>query len=248
MTLAGWTLFFFSESQPFPDLVLYVPTIIGLMYLWSWLLPTPANAQVVSGQTPLPNAEANPVARLVAGPARRLMWLGILGLIGTLLIQCRGYGETMMAFGLPAGPIFWRVSVPAGWGPIALAADRLLPALYLLVAIGTWNMLRFRNRPLALAGATLAMVLPPLFPVSLPLGSWASFVLATPEIKLEFSRAERSRLMALQRATPRLSRVALASALVGILPGLLNVAAIAMTRDFTVMANPPMSRWQLVLA
>ena len=247
LTLAGWGLFFVSESQPFPYLVLYAPAIIGLMYLWLWLLMPAVTTEVPPGRTALLSAAGNPLAEFVAQPAKGLMWLGILGLAVTLLIECRGYGEAGIVFGLVLrGPTLWRVPVPAGSS--VLAAANLLPALCLLVVIGAWNMRRLQARPLALASATLAMFLPPLFPVSFPLGLWAWFVLTRPELRLEFSRAEQTWLGTLQRSAPRFSWLALASALLGILPALLTAAVLVMTGDLTTLTHAPSPRWQVVFA
>ena len=249
LTLTGWSLFFFSERQPLPQLWLYAPVVIGVMYLWSWLLRRVPLVPRVPGKAAGTDA-AGTVAELVAPFARRLMWLGILGMGATLLVQCRGVGEGSVVFGPLVGQVFWRLPVPAGWERQALIAYNLLPALYLLLVIGAWHMRQMRTYPLALASTVLAMLLPPLFPVSLPLGLWTWFVLTRPELRQEFSRVERNWLADLQRGTPRFSRLALAGALVGILPGLAMATTLAMAPDLisTTSASAPWTTWQRAVA
>jgi predicted Ser/Thr protein kinase len=236
LILIGWTLLFASERYPFRQLWLYAPILVCMLYFWVFLGDWILGFGVGKGNSALQSSSA-----LLARTGNCLMWMGIVGVVITIFVQCRGYGNGFVGFALIMGKHLFRLPLPPGLVvPAYIIADALAP-LYLLLIIGGWHIQRRRNYPVALISSVLAMGLPPLLPVALPLGIWAWMVLRKQDVKQEFLRAENARRMTLAASPPRFSTLAFASAVVAVLP----CQIVAMTLAL-VSAATTTSSWQVL--
>jgi hypothetical protein len=241
LTLGGWALFFAVDGT-LTQAWLYVPAVVGMLYFWSWILSPAGTAQTAAGEASPPGALSAVAQRLVDVPAKRLMVLGVVGLVATLLVRVRGYTSDAIFFGLLQfeSVQWWRipVSLPVGGWQTLLFLWSLLPACYLVVALGACRMRRLQHYWLARASAALGMIAPPLFPVGLPLGLWALGVLARKDVRRAFDQGAMLAGESTSRTAPRFSQAAVASATLALLAILTSAAGFFVWRNVTWPPGP----------
>ena len=161
---------------------------------------------------PTPSASWEAARRRVRAPATALLVLGVLGFVlcgWPMLVQPVLYELLVNLCGLTwlNGPLHSGFHV-ASW----------YTGVYLAVALGAARMRRLQGYGVALAGAVLAMVTPPLLPLGLPVGLWALVVLARRDTRREFGMAGSAGGPGEGATGARLSRLAVAGAALALVP------------------------------
>jgi predicted Ser/Thr protein kinase len=172
---------------------------------------TIANSAASGVQPAAAPTESWEAARRCVSPlASALLLLGVFQLILSVLVIVRGFGvdSVHLSLGLFG---YWRLFLPEPWAPALTVLAPYLRALNLLVVLGAFRMRRLESYGLAITAAALAMIIPPLLPIGLPLGAWALIILARKEVRQEFGRFVPARCSASPGPVPHFSKLAIAS-------------------------------------
>ena len=162
---------------------------------------------------PAPSASREAARTRVRPAATALMILGALGVLGSMLALVPGLVPDWLYFSLARHDLS-RLFLPANWARLLAVPRALEPlclVLYLAVLFGALRMRRLHNYGLAVMGAVLAMVVPPLLPFGPPLGAWALLILGRKEVRREFGVSEGSHSWVSATAPSRTSKLALVS-------------------------------------
>jgi len=129
--------------------------------------------------------------RLAAGrDPRRQVRAPAIALLAVGLLYCFG-GTMFMRTDL--SQVLWEPGVWT-WGRTdELAVGAVAWVLGVILLVAAVQMMRLRGYRLAVAGSILAVPIPPLFLVGLPVGIWALVVLRRPDVRAGFSREKLGR-------------------------------------------------------